>query len=306
VLIIREQMTPHLPQLDNRGTESRRLLHGRGGCFPGLEHVAIDWFAPALLVTFYAEKDQNTPILDSLVEAAKGSTDVTAIVVQDRHLPRAPKRTIYGEVPREPTACEAGLNHHLALLRNQNHGFFLDMKPGRDWIRTNSSGKGVLNLFAYTCSLSVAAIAGGAESVINLDMASGALSTGRRNHQLNFDSETCARVTYLAHDLFKSWAKLKRGAPYDIIVIDPPSNQAGSFVAEKDYGKIIRRLPDLAHSETRILACLNAPHLDESFLIDRFPDYQLELKLPKAPGFEDIHPQAGLKAIVFTPSKEPH
>ena len=39
-----------------------------------------------------------------------------------------------------------------------------------------------------------------------------------------FASESGLRY-HLAHDLFKSWAKLKRGAPYDLIVIDPPSNQ---------------------------------------------------------------------------------
>ena len=37
----------------NLGSESRRLLHGRGGFFEGLEEVAIDWFAPVILVTLY-------------------------------------------------------------------------------------------------------------------------------------------------------------------------------------------------------------------------------------------------------------
>jgi 23S rRNA (cytosine1962-C5)-methyltransferase len=292
-------MTPLLSQLDDLGMESRRLLHGRGGHYSGWEHVAIDWFAPILLVTFYAEKDANVSILERLIESAKEAEDVAAIVVQERHLSKAPKRTIYGELPEEPVAKESGLRYHLALDRNQNHGFFLDMKPGRDWIRANASGKRVLNLFAYTCALSVAAIAGGAESVINLDMASRALATGRENHRLNFDPETSRRASYLAHDLFKSWGKLKRGAPYDLIIVDPPSNQAGSFVAEKDYGKILRRLPDLTNSETRILACLNAPHLDETFLRDLFSDYQFEDRLLRAPGFEDLDPQSALKGLVF-------
>ena len=294
-------MRPCLPQLDDLGQDCYRLLHGRGGHFPGLEHVAIDWFAPTILVTFYAEGESNSSILNSLIESAKSSVEVTAVVVQERHLPKSPKRTVYGELPEDPIASESGLRYHLALDRNQNHGYFLDMKPGRDWVRANAPGKRILNLFAYTCSLSVAAIAGGAEEVINLDMASRALATGRRNHQLNFDPGTCRRASYLAHDLFKSWGKLNRGAPYDLIIIDPPSNQGSSFYAEKDYGKIVRRLPDLTHSDSRILACLNAPHLDETFLTDLFFDYQLERRLPRALGFEDIHPQAALKCLVFAP-----
>jgi 23S rRNA (cytosine1962-C5)-methyltransferase len=290
-----------LPKLDRLGKDSRRLLHGRGGYFQGWEHVAIDWFAPTILVTFYAEKESNVPIMNHLIEAAKENAEVTTIVVQERHLPKAPKRTIYGEALDSSTAHEAGLRYHLALDRNQNHGFFLDMKPGRDWVRANAYGKRILNLFSYTCSLSVAAIAGGAEEVINLDMASRALATGRRNHQLNFDRETSSRASYLAHDLFKSWGKLKRSAPYDLIIIDPPSNQGSSFYAEKDYAKIVRRLPDLTGPNSQILACLNAPHLDESFLTTLFADYQLEGSLPRASGFEDARPGAALKCLIFHP-----
>lgn len=290
-----------LPEFANLGVESRRLLHGRGGGFSGLEHVAIDWFAPTVLVTFYAEEGSNDLILNGLIEAAEGSREVSSIVVQERYRPKAPKRMVYGEHPLESFATECGLRYHLALDRNQNHGFFLDMKPGREWVREKAAGKRILNLFSYTCSLSVAAIAGGAEEVVNLDMASRALATGRRNHQLNFDSEKCRRASYLAHDLFKSWGKLKRSSPYDLIIIDPPTNQGSSFYAEKDYAKIVRRLPDLAHAESRIFACLNAPHLDERFLSDLFSDYQLEARLPGAIGFEDQRPQAALKCLVFTP-----
>lgn len=290
-----------LPHLDNLGRESRRLMHGRGGHLPGYEHVAMDWFAPTLLVTFYAERECNSLILDALIEAASKASEVESIVVQERQLRGAPKKTRYGELPDEPIAYESGLRYHLNLRKNQNHGFFLDMKPGRDWIRENAAGRKVLNLFAYTCSLSVAAIAGGAESVINLDMASGALASGRENHRLNFGSEKCRRANYLAHDLFKSWGKLKRSAPYDIIVIDPPSNQVGSFIAERDYGKVLRRLPELSHSETQILSCLNAPHLNAAFLTDQLPAHRLELRLPGAIGFEDLHQECALKCMVFSP-----
>lgn len=294
-------MLTSLDQFPSLGNESRRLLHGRGGCFEGLEHVAIDWFAPVLLVTFYAAKENNVGIISDLIEFSKGSPGVEAVVVQERYLAKAPKRTVYGALPNNTFAAESGLNFYLELDRNQNHGFFLDMKPGRDWIRANAPGKRVLNLFAYTCSLSVAAIAGGAERVVNLDMAGGALSTGRKNHHLNFDSKNCERASYLSHDLFKSWGRLVRGAPYDLIVIDPPSNQGNSFTVERHYPKILRRLPELMTSDSQIMACLNAPHLDESFLSNLFQDYQNQGRLSCAPGFEDLDPAAALKCLLFTP-----
>lgn len=293
-------MVIQLPQFHDLGTDSCRLLHGRGGHFPDCEHLSLDWFAPTLLVTFHAERESNELILNHLLETASSLPEISAVVVQDRHLPGSPKRVIYGALPKETHALEGGLRYQLSLERNRNHGFFLDMKPGREWVRSAAAGKRVLNLFAYTCSLSVAAIAGGAESVVNLDMASKALATGRANHQLNFNAHLCRRASYLPHDLFKTWGRLKRNAPYDLIIIDPPSNQVGSFVAEKDYAKIARRLVEVTHPRTQILACLNAPHLDESFLTELFSDYQLERRLPHAAGFEDSEPQASLKAMVFS------
>jgi len=298
--MVKELVAKILERLNLDGADAHRLLHGRGGYIAGWEHLAIDLFPPVMLVTFYGADERNSALVEGLLEGIASLPGVTSLVVQERHLPGAPKRAVVGHIPDNFTAHESGLRYQLNLERNQNHGFFLDMKPGRDWVRANSEGKHVLNLFSYTCSLSVAAMAGGAESVTNLDMASGALTTGRANHRLNFDDDTCRRVKYLPHDLFKSWGKLKRGAPYDLVIIDPPSNQPGSVVVEKDYQRIVHRLPSLTKPESTILACLNAPHLDEGFLTELFASYRFGGRLPPAPGFEDKHPERALKAMLFS------
>ncbi len=285
--------------LSTLGSDSRRLLHGRGGLYVALEHVAIDWFAPVLLVTLYADKETNSPLLQGILTEIKNTPAIAALVVQKRYLPKAPKSILYGKLPTQVFAEESGLRYHLNLDRNQNHGFFLDMKAGRDWVRSQANGQRVLNLFAYTCSLSVAAIAGGAESVLNLDMASNALSTGRRNHHLNFESALSEKARYLPHDLFKSWGRLVREAPYDLVLIDPPSQQGKSFQVEKDYPKILRRLPELITPQSHILACLNSPHHDESFLTNLFKDYHNLGRLSPSLGFEDSQPAAALKCISF-------
>ena len=154
---------------------------------------------------------------------------------------------------------ESGLTYRLDLGRNQNNGLFLDMRYGRDWVREHAAGKRVLNLFAYTCGFSVAAIAGGAEFVVNLDMAKAALSRGRDNHHLN--NHDLKKVSFLGHELFKSWGKVRKMGPYDLIIIDPPSFQKGSFALTKDYQKILRRLPELLTADGVVLACVNDPTL---------------------------------------------
>src|SRR3546814_21000772 len=109
------------------------------------------------------------------------------------------------------------------------------MRYVRRWVQEQAQGKRVLNLFAYTCGFSVAAIAGGAEHVVNLDMASAALTRGRENHRLN--GHDLSRVSFLGHELFKSWGKVRKLGPYDLIIIDPPSFQQGSFALTRELGR---------------------------------------------------------------------
>jgi 23S rRNA (cytosine1962-C5)-methyltransferase len=159
----------------------------------------------------------------------------------------------------------------------------------------------VLNLFAYTCGFSVAAIAGGAEHVVNLDMAKAALSRGRDNHRLN--GHDVSRVSFLGHELFKSWGKVKRAGPYDLIIIDPPSFQRGSFLLDRDYQKVLRRIPELLVPNGQLLACMNDPSLGSDFLIHHTaieaPGLHFEQRLENPPEFPDSQIEGGLKALVF-------
>jgi 23S rRNA (cytosine1962-C5)-methyltransferase len=180
-------------------------------------------------------------------------------------------------------------------------GLFLDMRQTRQWLRERASGKNVLNLFAYTCAFSVAALAGGAQVVVNNDMSRRALDWGRLNHQLNGQDTT--RVRMLPHDLFRSWGKLRRHGGYDLIVIDPPTNQRGSFVAEKQYSLILKRLPELCRPGAQVVACLNSPFLNADYVPQQMarwcPDCRLLGQMPAAVDFPDRYPDRGLKISLF-------
>ena len=98
-----------------------------------------------------------------------------------------------------PVVVESGLKYQLDIGRNQNFGLFLDMRLGREWVQQHAKHKNVLNLFAYTCGFSVAAIDGGADQVVNVDMARASLSKGRDNHRLN--EHNLNQVKFLAYDI---------------------------------------------------------------------------------------------------------
>jgi 23S rRNA (cytosine1962-C5)-methyltransferase len=175
------------------------------------------------------------------------------------------------------------------------------MEPGRQWIEQHAANKRVLNLFAYTCAFSVIAIGAGAEKVVNVDMSSAALNLGRANHQLNGLAKN--KSEFVAENILKSWSRVKKPGPYDVVIIDPPSYQKGSFVAEKDYGKVIRRLPELMPDGGLVLACLNAPELSEGFLkqqfIEQCPQAIFIERLRPHPDFPDVDPEQQLKLLVY-------
>ena len=286
------------------GDDAVRLFHGRGGHYAGCEHLCLDWFAPVLLLTSFtplADDDLATcqQAIAARWQAIRPDSQLN-LVYQYRSAGETFTQVLQGEVPEPHIVSENGARFQVHLMRGQNHGLFLDMANGRKWVRANAHYKKVLNLFAYTCGFSVAALQGGADEVVNMDMSKGALGIGKQNHLLNGFS-TGAR--FLGHDIFKSWGKLKKLGPYDIIVADPPSNQKGSFVATKDYVRLIRRLPELLAENGEVLLCLNAPELDTTFLrqqvADAAPALEYIERLANPPAFIDVSEEKSLKVLRY-------
>lgn len=288
--------------------ETRRLFHGRGRRWPGLEQLTVDWLQGVVLVSLFKapeaeELEALTKLLQELSTTPLWSEcGALGLALQHRYLPTSDMQWLVAEPVDSCTLIENGLRYRIDLGRKQNNGLFLDMRYGRDWVRANAQGKRVLNLFAYTCGFSVAAIAGGASHVVNLDMSRAALTRGRENHHLN--GHDLSKVSFLGHDLFKSWAKVTQSGPYDLVIIDPPSFQKGSFLLTKDYQRVLRRLPELLSATGVVLACMNDPALGPDFLIGELqreaPDLRFEQRLDNPPEFADIDPLSGLKALVFT------
>ena len=295
-----------IAQLDLPG-DARRVFHGRGGLHPGCEQWALDAFAPVWLLTSFqpASDDALAAVHDALSRRWQELAPDAPLtwVYQCRHEGRTETRLMAGSAPDPHQVTEAGTRYRVHLLKGQNHGLFLDMAEGRRWVREQMAarpGQRVLNLFAYTCAFSVVALQAGARQVVNLDMSHGALAIGQQNHALN---GVAAGASFLAHDLFSSWGKVTRTGPYGLVIVDPPSYQKGSFVATKDYARLLRRLPDLLIPGGQALLCLNAPELGPAFLQDQMtalaPELVFEQRLPNPPAFDDVSAERSLKVLVY-------
>jgi 23S rRNA (cytosine1962-C5)-methyltransferase len=288
-------------------SDAQRIFHGRGGLHPGCEHWALDAFPPVMLLTSFlpSTDDQlasvHVALFARLQQLAPGQP--LTWIYQCRHKGQTETRLMAGTVPSPHLITEDGARFLVHLLKGQNHGFFPDMAQGRRWVREHVAarpGIKVLNLFAYTCAFSVVALQAGARQVINVDMSHGAMATGQQNHQLN---GLVAGASFWAHDIFSTWGKIQRSGPYDLIIVDPPSYQKGSFVATKDYARVLRRLPELWAPSAHVLLCLNAPELDTAYLQELMqeaaPEFTFVQRVANPPSFADVSPERALKVLQY-------
>ena len=298
----------------DKPTDAQRIFHGRGGLYPGCSHWVLDAFPPVLVLTSFqaVSEDELAQVGQALVArwAQLCPGESLNWVFQSRHAGEPETRLMAGSVPEPHVVTEHGARYRVHVLKGQNHGLFLDMAEGRRWVRElaqNSPGLQVLNLFAYTCAFSVVALQAGAKQVVNVDMSHGAMAIGQQNHQLNGLS---TGASFLAHDIFKTWGKISRSGPYDLVVVDPPSYQKGSFVATKDYSRLMRRLPELLKPGGHALLCLNAPELGIAFLQDQMqaaaPELRFVHRLPNPEVFADVSAERSLKVLVYQLTKLSH
>ena len=281
------------------GHESRRLFHGRGHCFPEYEDILVDWFSPAVLVTLYRHRPEGW--IEEFAAWLKDYLSAYAVVVQKRYLPHSPSCITAGELPDNVNAVETGLHYRLRLNDTQNIGFFLDMAVGRALVSRSAKGKKVLNLFSYSCSFSVAAIAAGADMVVNIDMSRGALALGRLNHQLNHLD--LRRASFLPLEIFKSFSRLRKLAPFDMIICDPPDEQGSSFRPQRDWPKLSRKLPELLSEKGELFLCLSSPRMSTGYLEELFQGVKPPLQLldthRSGRDFPEAEPEKGLNILQY-------
>jgi 23S rRNA (cytosine1962-C5)-methyltransferase len=199
-----------------------RLVHGESDGLPG---VIVDRYGEVVVLQCLAAGAEAWR--SALVAAIRDATGCTAIYERSDADVRAleglePRAgTIVGELPSLCGLVEGGLTFRVDVARGQKTGFFLDQRDNRARIRALAAGRDVLDCFCYTGGFTVAALAGGARSVLAIDSSGAALSLARANIADNgFDD---ARVEWRDADVFAELrASRDARAGFDLVVLDPP------------------------------------------------------------------------------------
>jgi len=151
-------------------------------------------------------------------------------------------------LPPAVELLEGGLRYRVDVVEGQKTGFYLDQRDNRAHVRLHSRGGAVLNAFCYTGGFTLAALAGGAASVLSIDSSAAALALARTNVAQNPSLEG-GRCTWREADVFSELRALRnRGESYDVIVLDPPkfaptaAHAAGAARAYKDINLLALKL----------------------------------------------------------------
>jgi 23S rRNA (cytosine1962-C5)-methyltransferase len=160
---------------------------------------------------------------------------------------------------------ELGARYEIRPAAGLSVGLFLDMREVRAWLRANAQGRSVLNLFAYTCSMGVAAALGGATRVVNVDVSRAYLEWGKRNYALNgCEADDRDFIYGDAFDWLKRFAR--RGEQFDLAIVDPPSFSSTPFSVTRDYARLVEAAARVVSPGGMLLAATNhAPTTDARF-----------------------------------------
>jgi 23S rRNA (cytosine1962-C5)-methyltransferase len=124
------------------------------------------------------------------------------------------------EQKNEFIVMESGLQFIVNLSDYLDTGLFLDHRITRQMVRELSIGKRVLNLFCYTGSFSVYAVAGGATKVVSVDLSRTYLNWTDRNIAVNFPGDAPHQSVHA--DVLQYLKQVPAGS-FDLIVMDPPT-----------------------------------------------------------------------------------
>jgi len=235
--------------IDPEGTNAFRLIFGESDGLPGLIVDRYDDFLVCQFLSAGAEYWKNEIV--SQLQAQwpcsgiyeRSDTDSR----QKEGLPDSVGVLAGAAPPQLIPVKEGQVNYLVDVYKGHKTGFYLDQRPNRSLLVKYAENKEVLNAFSYTGGFGVAAFAGKASHVTNIDTSQEALDLARQNFILN--KSGTENLEFIKEDVFnllRTYRDSRR--QFDLIVLDPPkfvaaaSQLAGGTRGYKDINLLAFKL----------------------------------------------------------------
>ena len=236
------------------------------GFLEGLPALTLDVYGTTLVVHDHAENERGD---DATVKAAVEQTRakwpwLSTVLWKVRSAKNPTDRNgvvLHGD---EASLCrkvtEDGVWYALDLRLNRDTSLYLDTRGLRAWAKATLGGKRLLNTFAYTGSLGVAAKAGGATEVMHTDLNKAFLNVGKDSYSMN--GWPIRKADFRAGDFFDVLGELKRSKRlFDCVFVDPPLfsvTQKGRVDLVEDVERLLNKVRPLVAHEGYLVAVNNA------------------------------------------------
>jgi 23S rRNA (cytosine1962-C5)-methyltransferase len=247
--------------LDGKGYESAWRLFN--GFTEGHPEVAIDLYGQTLVIFQYHTGPDGADLVNRAAEhLLKRLPWIQAVIVKTREAQSEQERRGVFVFGHEATRKirEHGAWYALDLTLNLDASLYLDTRELRAWAIERLAGKRVLNTFAYTGSLGVAAMAGGARQVIQLDLSRRFLDLARKSYALN--GFAVNQADFIAGDFWTEISRLKRAKElFDCVLVDPPffsQTGRGRVDLVTQFQRVINKVRPLVGHGGALVAINNA------------------------------------------------
>ena len=249
---------------DARHETAFRLFNG---FYEGEPDLVVDLYASTLAVQNYAnDLVQGNVIARRATQFLRDQLPwLRAGIIKSRNAKTDEGRRgqlLFGAEP-DPKIKEHSIGYSIDLTMNRDASFYLDTRNLRKWLFENMQGKTVLNTFAYTGSLGVAGLAGGARRVLQHDVNRRFLEVAKTSYTLN--GFPILKEDFVAADFFTLVAKLKRSAEsFDVVIIDPPffsTTSKGKVDQVHESERLINKVRPLVNNGGMLITINNALYL---------------------------------------------
>ena len=238
------------------------------GFYEGERDLVADLYGSTLVLFSHAENEEDSIVLSQLARDIFLETLPLIKCVLVKHHNARDKDLRNGVVTfgshLDDSILEHGIKYALDLKLNQDASFYLDTRNLRKWLLDHSAGLEVLNTFAYTGSLGLAALAGGASNVFQLDRNRKFLDIARRSAMLN--RLDLGKMKLAAVDFFVGIGQLKRSnSLFDMVILDPPFfsvTEKGMVDQAKESHRLVNKVRPLLRDGGRIVAINNSLFLE--------------------------------------------
>ncbi|MFN7983772.1 MAG: class I SAM-dependent methyltransferase [Vicinamibacterales bacterium] len=239
-----------------------RVMDGAGDGVPG---IYLDRLGPAAILSIYEDARLSDPATTDVADVCLDrlrDVGVNAVYVKlfarDRSRlggmapEEARSATPRAGTPQPETLCvhEYASRFEIRPYDGFSTGLFLEHREHRRSLAEMRPQR-ALNLFAYTCAFAVPLVAAGAV-VVNVDVSARYLEWGRRNLALNGAPVDAARFVRMDAREYLTVAA-RRGEPFDLIIIDPPTFAAADPRRKRPAWKAVSDYPELIRAAARVL-----------------------------------------------------